>query len=226
LVVVGLGLAGSSLRRLVAGGSAVAGAGLSVALAAGFLLSLAFFAVDGFVPLMLTQVRGRTVAEASIVITSATVSWSFATLWQSRVASRVRHSLMVGGGAAAIAAGAGGVAAGLLDVPLAIPYMAWTVAGLGIGVAYPTIYLVTMERAGMGAEGSAVALMLLVDSLGVSVGTGLGGSAVALADVSGASLSTGLTATFVLAVAAAIGLASLAPRLDRRTEPAPKLLDA
>jgi len=218
LVVVGIGMAGPALRGLVARGSAVARAGLSGALAAGFLLSLAFFAVDGFVPLMLTRVRGRTVAEASIVVTLATVSWSLATLWQSRVASTVSRSLLVGVGALAIAVGAAGVAAGLLDLPLVVPYVSWTIAGVGIGLAYPTIYLVTMERAGVGAEGSAVALMLLVDSLGVSVGTGLGGSAVALADASGAGLSTGLTATFVLAVAAALGLAALATRLERRPE--------
>ncbi|MGH2554101.1 MAG: MFS transporter [Actinomycetota bacterium] len=214
LVLVGAGLAGPALRRLVVSGSALARPGLSAALAAGFLLSLAFFAVDGFVPLLLTRIRGQTVGVASLVVTLATVSWSLGTIWQSRVASRVRRSVLVMTGALAIAAGAAGVAAGLLDVPLAIPYVAWTIAGLGIGVAYPTIYLVTMERAGLGAEGSAVALMVLIDSLGVSVGTGLGGSAVALSTSAGAGISTGLTATFVLAIAAALALAAMSRRLD------------
>jgi hypothetical protein len=127
------------------------------------------------------------------------------------------RGLVAGGSAVAGAGLSGALAAGLLGLPLVVPYVSWTIAGLGIGLAYPTIYLVTMERAGGGAAGSAVALMLLVDSLGVSVGTGLGGSAVALADASGAGLSTGLTATFVLAVAAALGLAALAPRLERRS---------
>lgn len=217
LVVVGVGVAGPALRHLVARGTERAGPGLSAALAAGFLLSLAFFAVDGFVPLMLTRVRGRTLGEASVVVTLATVSWSMATVWQSRVASKLPRSLLVGAGGIAIAMGAAGVASGLLHAPLIIPYVSWTIAGLGMGVAYPTIYLVTMERAGQGAEGSAVALMLLIDSLGVSVGTGLGGSAVALASSSGASLSSGLTATFGLAVAAALALAAMASRLDRGT---------
>jgi MFS family permease len=216
LVAFGVAVAGPALRGLVARGSEVAGPGLSAALAAGFLLSLAFFAVDGFVPLMLTRIRGRSLGEASVAVTLATVSWSIGTLWQSRVASKVPGSVLVGVGALAIAAGAGGVASGLMHLPLAIPYVSWTIAGVGMGVAYPTVYLVTMDRAGPGAEGSAVALMLLVDSLGVSVGTGLGGSAVALAATSGASLSLGLTATFVLAIAAAIALASLSGRLKPR----------
>lgn len=216
LVVLGVALAGPALRGLVAEGSERARPGLSAALFAGFLLSVAFFAVDGFVPLMLTRVRGRTVAVASIVVTLATVSWSFGTLWQSRVASRMRHSALVGTGAVAITVGAAGVAAGLLRLPLAIPYVSWTVAGVGMGVAYPTVYLITMERAGPGAEGRAVALMLLIDSLGVSVGTGLGGSAVAVAAATGASLSAGLTGTFVLAILAALALVAVSPRLGNQ----------
>ena len=220
LAIVGVAVAGPALRRLVARGSQEAGPGLTAALAAGFLLTLAFFAVDGFVPLMLTRIRGRTLAEASVVVTLATVSWSLGTLWQSRVAARIPHSVLVASGALAIAAGAGGVASGLLHVPLVIPYVSWTVAGVGMGIAYPTIYLVTMDRAGLGTEGSAVALMLLIDSLGVSVGTGLGGSGVALATAAGASLSVGLAGTFGLAVASALVLSAISGRLGRaRTAP-------
>jgi MFS family permease len=218
LVVAGLAVSGPALRGLVVRGTQEARAGLAAALAGGFLLTLAFFAVDGFVPLMLTHVRGRTLTEASVVVTLATVSWSLGTLWQSRVAARFPHSVLVAAGAMAIAAGAGGVAAGLLHAPLAIPYVSWTIAGVGMGIAYPTIYLVTMDRAGPGTEGSAVALMLLIDSLGVSVGTGLGGSAIALAATAGASLSVGLAGTFLLALAAALALVVLSPRLGR---PAP-----
>lgn len=214
LVIVGVSLSGPALRGLVAKGSELAGSGLSSALTAGFLMSVAFFAVDGFVPLMLTRVRGRSVAVASLVVTLATVSWSLGTLWQSRVATRLSRAVLVRAGAIAMAVGAAGVAAGLAHVPLAIPYVSWTIAGLGMGVAYPTVYLVTMERAGRGAEGSAVALMLLIDSLGVSVGTGLAGSAVALAASAGSSLSVGLTGAFVLAIVAAVALAAVAPRLE------------
>jgi MFS family permease len=182
-------------------------------------MSVAFFAVDGFVPLLLTRVRGLSVAVASLVVTLATVSWSLGTLWQSRVAGRLSRAVLVRAGALAMAVGAAGVAAGLLRVPLAIPYVSWTIAGLGMGVAYPTVYLVTMERAGRGAEGSAVALMLLIDSLGVSVGTGLAGSAVALAAAAGTSLSVGLTGAFVLAIVAALALAAISPRLEARHSP-------
>jgi hypothetical protein len=72
-----------------------------------------------------------------------------------------------------------------------------------------------MDRAETGTEGSAVALMLLIDSLGVSVGTGLGGSGIVLAAATGASLSTGLAGTFLLAIAAALALVVVSARLGR-----------
>ncbi len=221
LVILGVAVAAPALRGLVARGTELAKPGLSSPLAAGFLMSVSFFAVDGFVPLMLTRVRGLSIALASLVVTFATVSWSLGTLWQARVAGRLSKGFLVRAGALAMAAGAAGVAVGLLDVPLVIPFVSWTIAGVGMGVAYPTVYLVTMERAGQGAEGRAVALMLLIDSLGVAVGTGLAGSAVALAEAAGAGLSVGLTATFVLAVVAAIGLAAVSPKLETNPRPSP-----
>jgi MFS family permease len=183
------------------------------ALLSGFLLSLAFFGVDGFVPLLLTNIRGRTVAEASLVVTLATLGWSAGSWWQSRVVGRVSKPRLIIGGVVAVGLGAIGVASGLLSTPLIVPYAAWTVAGLGMGVAYPTVYLATMSRAAPGSEGTAVALMLLVDSLGVSAGAGLGGSAVAIVESLHVSLRIGLAAAFALALCATIALVPLATRL-------------
>ena len=212
IVAVGLIVGIPAAIGLVRGASEQPG--LAVGLVAGFLLSFSFFAVDGFVPLLLTRLRGRSVAEASIVVTLATVSWSAGSWWQSRVSGRSRPRTLVSAGAAAICLGAGGVAAGLLHgTPLVIPYVAWTVAGVGMGVAYPTVYLVTMDRAGRGTEGVAVSLLLLLDSLGVATGAGLGGAAIAIARNAGAGLRTGLGAAFGLAAVAGLGLLALTPAL-------------
>lgn len=213
LVLGGVALAAPAMIGLVSRGTPVGRAGLPVALLSGFLLSLAFFGVDGFVPLLLTRVRGRTVAEASLVVTLATVGWSAGTWWQSRIVGRVSNPRLIIGGAIAIGMGTIGVASGLVSAPLVLPYAAWTLAGLGMGVVYPTVYLATMSRAAPGSEGSAVALMLLVDSLGSSAGTGLGGSAVAIVASMDVSLRIGLAVAFGLALMATIALVPLATRL-------------
>ncbi|HEY1330630.1 MAG TPA: MFS transporter [Actinomycetota bacterium] len=215
LVAVGLALVIPALRRLVTGDDAASRRALSWALAAGFLVTFAFFATDGFVPLMLTRVRGLSVFEASLIITLATVAWSAGSWWQSRVAATAAPSRLVGAGGTAIALGTVGVAAGLVHWPLAIPFAAWVVAGVGIGVAYPTVYLVTMDRAGTGTEAGTVALLLVIDTLGTAIGTGLGGSAIAVATARGAGLSAGLAGAFALALLGAVGLVGVAPRLGR-----------
>ena len=156
------------------------------------------------------------------MVTLATVSWSAGSWWQSRVSKRYRSNTLVSLGAAAICVGAGGVAAGLISAtPLVVPYVAWTVAGVGMGVAYPTVYLVTMDRAGRGTEGVAVSLLLLLDSLGVATGAGLGGAAIGIARNAGAGIRGGLGAAFALAAMAGVGLVALTPALapGRRAGP-------
>jgi MFS family permease len=213
LVLGGASLAIPALAGLVRRGPTDGRTGMPIVLVSAFLLSVAFFAVDGFVPLLLTRIRARTIAEASIVVTLATVGWSAGSWWQSRIVARVPKAPLVMGGVAAIGLGAAGVAAGLVATPLVVPYAAWGLAGLGMGVAYPTIYLAMMDRAGAGSEAAAVALLLLVDSLGVSVGTGLGGSAVAIVEALHTSLRIGLAAAFGLAFCAAAALVPLAAHL-------------
>jgi MFS family permease len=213
LVVAGLALAAPGIHHLVRDDAAGSKPGLVWALAAGFLVTFSFFATDGFVPLMLTGVRGLTVGQASLVITLATLGWSAGSWWQSRVAASISASRLVAGSMVAIIIGTICVAAGAHDAPLVIPFVGWTLAGLGMGVAYPTVYLVTMDRAGEGAEGTTVALLLLIDTLGASIGTGLGGGAIALSQSLDASLVAGLTGAFALALAGAVALLLISPKL-------------
>jgi MFS family permease len=217
LAVVGLALLVPGLRHLVRDDAAGSKPGLVWALAAGFLLTFTFFATDGFVPLMLTRVRHVSIGEASVVITLATLGWSAGSWWQSRVATSIPAGRLVAGSVTAILAGTLCVAAGAYDAPLAVPYIGWTIAGLGMGVAYPTVYLVTMDRAGVGAEGTTVALLLLIDTLGSAMGTGLGGAAVAMSESLNASLVAGLTGAFAIALVAGVALLLLSPRLSGGT---------
>jgi MFS family permease len=217
LVVVGLVLLVPGIVHLVRDDAAGSKPGLVWALVAGFLLTFTFFATDGFVPLMLTRVRHLSIGEASVVITLATLGWSAGSWWQSRVATTISAGRLVGGSVAAVLVGTLCVAAGTYDAPLVIPYAGWTVAGIGMGIAYPTVYLVAMDRAGEGAEGTTVALLLLIDTLGAAMGTGLGGAAVAISESLNASLVAGLTGAFALALAAAVALIAVAPRLSPAT---------
>ena len=70
LVLIGLAVTIPALRRITPPGTLTARRGLPAASAArAFLASAAFFAIDGFLTLMLTQTRGLSVGVAGVVLT-------------------------------------------------------------------------------------------------------------------------------------------------------------
>jgi hypothetical protein len=91
-------------------------------------------------------------------------------------------------------------------VPVAEGLAAWTVAGLGMGLAYAPISLMMLKEAPPGQEGRVSASLNLADVLGDAIGIGVGGAAVAAA--AGRDLRLGIAAAF--AAAAAVGVVALA----------------
>ena len=191
-----------------------------------FLLLLGFIGADYFIPLMLTGVRGRSLAEAGAVITLGTVSWSVGNWWQSRAVVRTSSVTLLRLGGAILTIAVVGIMATLAGAPLAISYVAWFAAGIGMGIAYPTAYLVIMQGADAAGAGSAVSSEQVAERLALALGGGLGGVCIALAAALGASLTAGLAGAFGLALLAALASIALAPRLapdpsEIRAGPAP-----
>ncbi|MFB3739245.1 MAG: MFS transporter [Candidatus Velamenicoccus archaeovorus] len=213
LIGVGLPIALPALLRIVPEGTLRARPGLPAAAAAAFLLSVGFLAVDAFVPLMLTDVRGRSVAEAGIVVTLATVTWSLGSWWQSSVANRFALGRLVQIGTVLLFAGSLAVTIGMLDVPLVVPYAGWAVAGLGMGIAFPTIPLSVMNAAAGSEQAGHLSATLLMDTLGVAVGAGLAGASVAFAQATDSTLRSGLVGAFALGLVTMLVLLAIAMRI-------------
>jgi hypothetical protein len=162
---------------------------------------------------MLTGVRGTSVLEASVAVTLVTLGWSAGAWWQSRVMSPTRVPRLVGWGALVMAAGIGGTAAALVGFPLPLAYVAWTVAGLGMGVTYTTLFLAALDGAGAGNETTVVAARFVSGRLGISLGSGLGGACLAIASTLHMGLAAGLWGIFGMALAASLLTAVVASRL-------------
>lgn len=213
LVAVGTAVTIPTLRRITPPGTLTARAGLPAASAAAFLASVAFFATDGFVTLMLTETRGLSIGVAGIVLTTAAIAWAVGSWWQSGVIERWGARRVTAIGAALIGTGSAVVAAGLLDVPVALPYLGWTIGALGMGIVFPTIPLSVMGIAREGQEAGELSSTILMDYLGVGIGAGLGGASVALADAGTISIEAGLAGAFGVGIVAAMLLVLVARRL-------------
>ena len=206
LIAAGGAVGLPALRRLVPPGTLTARAGLPATILSRGLLTFTFFGADAYVTLTVTAVRHRTPVVAGIAVTGATVAWTAGAWIQARLSGTWEGRRLVRSGLVIVLAGIAGMGLVLLPgVPVAEGLAAWTVAGLGMGLAYAPISLMMLRKAPPGQEGRASASLNLADVLGTAIGIGVGGAAVAA--TAGRDLRLGIMAAFC--AAAAVGLVAL-----------------
>jgi MFS family permease len=224
-LIAGGGIAGlPALRRLVPAGTLTARPGLPATIASRGLLTFTFFGADAYVTLAVTAVKHHTPVVAGLAVTGATVAWTAGAWVQARLNNVWEGRRLVRTGLVIILAGIAGMVLVLQPaVPVAVGLAAWTVAGLGMGLAYAPLSLMMLQKALPGQEGQASASLNLADVLGTAIGIGVGGAAVAA--TAGGDLRLGITAAF--AAAAAVGLVALAftGRLPASTSSAPPVTE-
>jgi MFS family permease len=207
LIAAGLAVGLPALRRLLPPGTLTARAGLPATILSRGLLTFTFFGADAYVTLAVTAVRHRTPVVAGLAVTGATVSWTIGAWVQARLNESWEGRRLVRCGLVIVLAGIAGMVLVLLPaVPVAEGLAAWTVAGLGMGLAYAPISLMMLQKAPPGQEGRVSASLNLADVLGTAIGIGAGGAAVAAA--AGHDLRLGIAVAF--GIAAAVGLVALA----------------
>lgn len=221
LVVLGAAAMFRSLSRLSPPGTLRARPGVPAAVLLRGLLTFSYFAGDAYVPLALTSVRHTSTTFAGLVLTVATVTWTAGSWVQARLVGPQGPRKLVAGGLLAMFVGIAGMASVLShSVPLWVAFVAWGVAGLGMGAAYSPTSLVVLGGAEPSKVGEASAGLQLFDLLGTALGTGVGGAAVAVAHQQSAGNRAGLLAAFsAAAVGAVAGLAS-SRRLPTSSPPA------
>ncbi|MEU9831132.1 MFS transporter [Streptosporangium sp. NPDC048047] len=202
-VATAVGLAGlvAGLPRLLPVGALRFGRGLPTTIMMRGLLSSAFFGVNSFIPLVLTSVRGFSVAEAGIALTTGALGWSTGSYLQSR--RDYDRALLVRIAAAAVTAGilatllslVPGVT-GWIDVP------AWIIAGFGMGVGVASISVTAMRQSPDEEQGANSAALQVVDTLGSALMIGFGGVLINL--VGHDDIATGYAMIVILT--AAVGL--------------------
>jgi MFS family permease len=117
---------------------------------------------------------------AGIAVTGATPAWTAGAWVQARLSDTWEGRRLVRIGLVIVLAGIAGMVLVLNPgVPVAEGLAAWTVAGLGMGLAFAPISLMMLRQAPPGREGQTSASLNLADVLGTAIGAGIGGAAVA-----------------------------------------------
>ncbi len=218
---IGLGVAGfivglPALRRLLPPRTLRAGAGLPATILSRGLLTFAFFGADAYVTLTVTTVRHHSTAIAGLIVTVATLAWTAGSWVQARMNGRWEGARLVRAGLACVLVGTAGMALQLQSgTPVAEGFVAWTVGGFGMGLAYAPTSLMMLRAATPGREGWASASLNLADVLGTALGIGIGGAAVAAVTRSKVPVSHGVAIAFLAAAVAAFAAFLITPRLPR-----------
>ena len=213
LALAGLALAVPSLRTLLPAGTLRAARGLPSGILVRGLLAVAFLGCDAFMPLALTELEGFSLAEAGIVISVASLSWSLGSFLQAGLDRRDRGTgrrQRLSAGLAVLVVGIAVTGAGLFGSGGGLVAGAgWTIAGFGIGIGYSSVGALVLSQAPGGGEGAVSASLQLIETISIALFTGLGGVLVALGVDHGWDVESAL-ATIVAAagVAAAVGLAA------------------
>ena len=157
--------------------------GVPTVIAVRLLVSAAFTAVAGLIPLMLVQTHDASTAVAGISLSVTGCLWAAGSWLNStnRVQAEVSAPTRARLGAGLIAAGSLGPVLLSLDVVGLVPGMlAWAVAALGMGIVSPTLSTQLLSLAPVSEQGRVSAAQGLAISTGVALSTGVVGAVVAL----------------------------------------------
>lgn len=219
VVLVGLTLATPALVHLMPAGTLRAAPGQPAAIVVMALLGVAFFGAEAFVPLALTEVRGRSAAASGLPLTLGTIAWTAGAWIQERTAARRSRRGIIALGLALVLAGIAGVAGVLRsDVPVAVAYVAWSLTALGMGIAYSTTALAILEQSPAEQAGVSSAALQLATNLGIALGTGAGGALLADVTAAGHSTAAGIAAAWAASAAALLLALAVTPRLAARPD--------
>ena len=216
LVVAGMLGTAYGYSRLMPTNAWRAGRGLAAILACRTIAMAAFLGADSFIPLAADRIHGSSPTVQGFVIIGAALAWSLGSAIQSRRADLdVRRAVRLG--FALVVVGVLCVTPTLNEAwPHAATFVAWAIAGLGMGLLFVPTSVAAMGYAEQGSEGRVGSQVNLADSLGFAIMGGVGGATVAVSDRTNWPLTNALFTNFAMAaVLAAIG-ALIAGRITTR----------
>ncbi|RJL24583.1 MFS transporter [Bailinhaonella thermotolerans] len=211
--LAGLVLLGAGLPRLLPAGALRFARGLPTTIVMRAVLAAAFFGVNAFIPLMLHDVRGFTVAQAGIALTTGALGWSLGSYLQSR-RSYDRVTLVR---AATVLVAAGVLLSILAVVPAITGWVsvpAWIVAGLGMGLGVASVNVLMMQQSAPEEQGRNSAALQVADTLGSALAVGFGGAITN--GIGHGNLPLGIAVTFALMAAIALAGTGLSARMRTR----------
>lgn len=163
-------------RHLLPAGTLSAAPGLPSVILLRGLIAAAFISAEAFLPLLLTQHFGWSLAQAGIALSTGAVTWSLGSAVQARVKTPDARRRLLPAGFALAAAGLVVVMSPLLlGAPPAIVLAGWSLVGLGIGMSFPMLSVLLLGLSPPDQQGANSSALQLSDALTSSAALALAG---------------------------------------------------
>lgn len=178
LAVIGFGLVGIGLPRLMPPHFLRFGRGLPAVIVVRSLLPGAFFGAEAFIPLMLVQQRQLDLVLAGAALTVGAVGWMTGSWIQARPSLGRRREWLIGLGSGGVFAGISviALAAWLPQLWIGLVAVGWIVAGFGMGLTVASTSLAAMTFSAEADQGRNASSLQFGDALGSGIFVGVSGS--------------------------------------------------
>ena len=211
--VSGLALLVAFAPRLLPPRTWRAGRGLPATVLLRAFTSGAYFTLEAFVPLMLSTARRVPGVVTGLAFTGAALAWAGASWLQGRLQDRVpRHRLVAVGAGVMAAAVVSAVVCVLPVVPAAAAVSSMVLAAVGMGLATPSLTLLSLDHAPVGGQGFASSAMQTAQNLGQTIVLALASALFSAASTATNSQLAPFAWAFALLVVPVTGTVRLAAR--------------
>ncbi|WP_455606194.1 MFS transporter, partial [Cellulosimicrobium funkei] len=177
LLVASLAAVALAVPRLLPRGTTRAARGLPSVIAIRGLVAAAFTGAEVLLPLLLSHERGLSPSLAGAVLTFGAVGWSTGSWLRGRATWGLQHAGYVRLGGTLVALGIGGAALlAWTAVPPVVGMVAWTLAGLGMGMTHPTLSVLTLELSPVAEQGANSSALQVSDAVAAATALAVTGS--------------------------------------------------
>lgn len=208
LSVLGVVVSAVGLVAVLPRGTLKLHRGVPSALIAMMLFGLGYFGADSLITILLTDGFGVSLGKAAIVLSAAPLAWGLTSLIQAGLGFGNISSLLSQIGLTVAGISVITLAVGLEYWPsYSLALIAWALSGVGVGLAYPPLYVLASkpQAGGVGPSELAVAVVTAEDFGGL-MGRTVGGA------ISSFGGSSGLAIAYALFAASLIGAVAVTGR--------------
>jgi hypothetical protein len=173
---------------------------------------------------MLVQQRGLSATMAGLALTGGALGWATGSWYQGRPRLRVARHVLVRAGAVLVAVAIVGTGLVLVPgVPAVAAGAAWTIGGVGMGLAMASIGVLLFELSPVSDQGANSASLQLSDSLFSITFIGLAGVIFGSSHRAAGEVSPGVYATILTVMVALALIGVWAAGRVRRESTIPRL---